>query len=198
MNNVNLLQGTQIRNKRNIKIDRDKISSYLRGKFINEIITTYYKFESSESFSFLKSTIEELTKISQKELKLITFFTYDINQDGFICEEDIYYFLSKLPYNSRLIEDFNTVIEFLRKNKLRSVCANLPEKLLRFRQKSQFSTLTEPTFNARPEHQEKKNSFTEKLFTVSKKTEREVFFQSSTSAFKKFQINFEVFTLIFA
>lgn len=44
LSNVNILQGSEIRNKRNIKVDRESIASYLRGKFINEIITTYYKF----------------------------------------------------------------------------------------------------------------------------------------------------------
>jgi Ca2+-binding EF-hand superfamily protein len=51
-----------------------------------------------------------MIKIGEKELKLITFFTYDLNQDGFICEEDIYYFISKLPYKSKILEDFNLII----------------------------------------------------------------------------------------
>jgi hypothetical protein len=119
------------------------VSSYLKAKFINEVITTYYKFEQTESFAFMKSIIEELVKLNEKELRIITFFTYDVNLDGFICEEDIYYFISKLPYNSKLLEDFNQIIEFLRKNKLRSNTTNLPEKLLKFRQKSLFNSITE-------------------------------------------------------
>jgi hypothetical protein len=143
MKNINTLQGCNIKSKRNIKVEREKVSSYLKAKFINEVITTYYKFEQTESFAFMKSVIEELVKLNEKELRIITFFTYDVNLDGFICEEDIYYFISKLPYNSKLLEDFNQIIEFLRKNKLRSNTTNLPEKLLKFRQKSLFNSITE-------------------------------------------------------
>jgi hypothetical protein len=45
--NINSLQGSQIKNKKNLKIDREKLSSYLKSLFINEVITTYYKFEVS-------------------------------------------------------------------------------------------------------------------------------------------------------
>ena len=43
-------------------------------------------------------------------MKLLTFFTYDINQDGFICEEDIYYYLTRLPFHSKIVEDLNMIV----------------------------------------------------------------------------------------
>lgn len=52
---------------------------------MNEIITTYYKFEATENFYFLKNILEELIHLKDKEHKMIAFFTYDINQDGYIC-----------------------------------------------------------------------------------------------------------------
>lgn len=85
--------------------------------------------------------IDNLIHLQDKEMKLITFFTYDINQDGFICEEDIYYYLARLPFHSKIVEDFNMIVEFLRKNKLRSNAPNLPERLLKLRQKSVYVLL---------------------------------------------------------
>ena len=64
--------------------------------------------------------------MGEKEIRLVTFFTYDVNQDGFICEEDIYYFMTRLPQHAKILEDFNLIIEFLRNNKLRSTSTNLP------------------------------------------------------------------------
>ena len=48
-------------------------------------------------------------KIRDKELMLITFLTYDVNNDGFICEEDIYFFISKSNFQPRIIQDLNNI-----------------------------------------------------------------------------------------
>lgn len=67
---------------------------------------------------------------------MIAFFTYDVNNDGFICEEDIYFFIEKLPFDAKIMQDFNLMIEFFRKNKVRSTETNLPKKLLERKQKT--------------------------------------------------------------
>lgn len=104
-----------------------------------------------------------------------------------------------MPHHAKILEDFNMIIEFLRKNKLRSNTTNLPDKLLKMRQKSLFASLTEENTSISKEQSEKKNSFTEKLFTVMKGSERDTTVtHQPDSFFKKFQINFEVFTLIFS
>jgi hypothetical protein len=41
---VNILQGSNIRHKKNVKVEREKVAAYLRGRFVSEAITTYYKF----------------------------------------------------------------------------------------------------------------------------------------------------------
>lgn len=42
---MNTLQGGNVRHKKNLKVERDKLSAYLKGRFVNEALTTYYKFE---------------------------------------------------------------------------------------------------------------------------------------------------------
>jgi hypothetical protein len=127
--------------------------------------------------------------MGEKETRLLTFFTYDANQDGFICEEDIYYFIARLPQHAKILQDFNAIIEFLRNNKLRSTSTNLPEKLLKMRQKSLLTALEEeqPVKEA-PSH--KRYSFTEKLFTVAGRNDRDSILSHAATQFKKFQINF--------
>lgn len=47
LENINSLQGGSVKNKKNLKIERDKLSAYLKGRFVNEALTTFYKFESN-------------------------------------------------------------------------------------------------------------------------------------------------------
>ena len=121
---------TSIRSKANMKIDRDRLSTFLKKSLINEVITSYYKCEQTETFKTMKNIVEDLHNLKRKQANLIAFFTYDFNGDNFICEEDLYHFLEKLPYNALLMEDINMIVEFMRKNKVRSTQTNLPKQLI--------------------------------------------------------------------
>lgn len=93
MKMMNRVQGSDTKAKHNTRVERDKFSQYLKNYFINEVITTYYKCDQHISFSCLKQIVTDLLRLPKKESLLLTFFTYDLNNDGYICEEDIFAFL---------------------------------------------------------------------------------------------------------
>ena len=72
---------------------------------------------------------------------MIAFFTYDFNGDNFICEEDLYHFLEKLPFNTKIMKDVNLIVDFLRKNKVRSEDINLPKKIIFNKNKTVVNSL---------------------------------------------------------
>ena len=111
-----------------------------------------------------------MNKLSDKEIKIITFFTFDLNQDGFICENDIYHFLENLPHNSKILDDINLIVSFLKCNQLQSSETNLPQFLLKTRQKTVFNALSNQSSLSRPRINKKKK-IVNSLFTIVKKSE---------------------------
>lgn len=100
-----------------------------------------------------------------------------------------------MPHRARILQDFNLIVEFLRANKLRSTSTGLPDKLLKLRQKSLLASLEDQSLADVPPP---KNSFTDKLFTMASPDRDTLISKLLPPTSKKFQINFEVFCLIFA
>jgi hypothetical protein len=142
----------------------------LKRLFVNEVITEYYKFENSEPFAFIKATIEDLIKLSDKETKIISFFTFDFNQDGFICENDLYHFLEFLPHGSKIVDDLHLIVSFLKSNKLQSSETYLPQFLLKTRQKTVFNALSNQSSLSKPQFHKRKK-LVNSLFTTVNRNE---------------------------
>jgi hypothetical protein len=85
--------------------------------------------------------VADLTSLSRREANILAFFTYDLNGDGFICEEDLYFFMEHLPLTAKIMQDITIIIEFLRKNKVRSSSTNLPKQILHKKQKTVVNSL---------------------------------------------------------
>ena len=57
---------SKIQSKENMKVDKEKLSNYLKTQFMNEMLTTYYKLNGTVSFKAAKFIVEDLMGMDRK------------------------------------------------------------------------------------------------------------------------------------
>ncbi|EAS06774.1 hypothetical protein TTHERM_01212870 (macronuclear) [Tetrahymena thermophila SB210] len=119
-----------------IRINRNQIKQYLCNIYDShsaELLMSFVDLPQIISFQNLISKIEQFANCSNQEFCLFAFLIYDINNDGYICNQDLYN-RWKASDNQMGQEDVNHIVRYAQYQLNNREQANQTIKLLRQQQ----------------------------------------------------------------
>ena len=67
-----------------------------------------------ENFDGILNIVAEIMNLEIKHSHLLSFLTFDVNQDGLICEDDLYQLKKTISIESIVNEDINKIVEYVK------------------------------------------------------------------------------------
>ena len=82
--------------------------------------------QTIEDFDGIIKILSLFLNSSDKLAQLLTFLTFDTNQDGIISEDDLMQLTNLLPVDSPILKDIHTLTLFTKENSTQKCTPDLP------------------------------------------------------------------------
>lgn len=126
LQNLNKLQNTDFK-QRNFRMQKNKLHEILSKRYGQDIIANFFAMQINQDFQGIVNLVTQIYRSSNKLARILTFLTFDYNQDGFISEDDLTYLNNFISPDSKITEDINTIIIYTKNmNNMTETALDLP------------------------------------------------------------------------
>ena len=105
--------------KKNFRISKQQSHELVKRRFGQDCISSFFEMQVTEDFNGMIKIVKEIMNASTSLAQLLTFLTYDFNQDGVITEDELTKITNMVEVDDPMNSDVHQMVAYCRQNEVK-------------------------------------------------------------------------------